>query len=156
MENQYADFEQAGFGRRLAAFMLDMLLLSVVGSLVIGMLFPDMAQPQQMDPDTDPREILTRMMPYLRTQVLTLLPIYILYDTVLSLTSLRGTLGKRLLGIQVLSDHYQPLTLLQALGRAAMKFVVSSICYLGFIWYFFSKKEQTLHDVAAHTYVLKR
>ena len=110
----------------------------------------------QYDPDADPQEMLNQMMPYLQKQLLVMVPLYILYDTILTGTALRGTLGKRLLGIQVLDEHYRPLGFVRSLGRAAMKFTLSSICYLGFIWYFFSKKEQTLHDLAARTYVLKR
>ena len=67
-----------------------------------------------------------------------------------------GTLGKRILGLQVVdAETFQRVSIAQSMGRLMMQ-SVSIICiFLGYIAIGFSNKKQGWHDSAAGTLVVK-
>lgn len=65
------------------------------------------------------------------------------------------TLGKMLLGLQVVSADGTPISFGIAFLRA-VGYLVSGILYLGFIWAAFDKRKQGWHDKIAGTVVIIR
>ena len=84
------------------------------------------------------------------------LPVWILYGTIAECTPLRGTLGKKFMGIEVLGPHRRPLGPGRAMGRNFAKLLSAIPFFLGFIWAFFSKTSNAWHDSMAGCGVYER
>ena len=81
---------------------------------------------------------------------------YILYAAALEASSMRGTFGKRMLGIQVVDSAGQRIRFRTAIGRNLSKmFSILPAC-IGCIAAFWSDKKQAWHDRIAGTYVTQR
>ncbi len=142
---QFAGKEQsvvrAGFFRRLAAFALDWLTLSIIADIV--------RFAYRIGSGTDPG------MAHLDIALILSAVLFILYFTLL--TGEGGqTLGKMLLGIRVQRTDGSPV----GYGRAFMRtfgYTVSVffVTFLGFLWALWDKKNQAWHDKIAGTVVVK-
>jgi uncharacterized RDD family membrane protein YckC len=73
-------------------------------------------------------------------------PIWILYCSIMECTPLRGTLGKKYMGLEVLGPGRRPLRLGRALSRNFAKILSFIPCSLGFFWALFSKNSKAWHD----------
>ena len=134
-----------GFGRRLAAILLDALLLGVLSMFVaflIGMVgvFVDMYTPN-------------RPLPLSNLIVICTLVFSVAYYVV-AWSRTGQTVGKTMLGIKIVGADGKPLSG----GKAFLRYIgylVSGIVFaLGFIWVLFDRKRQGWHDKMAGTYVV--
>jgi len=134
-----------GFGRRLAAILLDALLLGVLSMFVaflIGMagVFVDMYTPN-------------RPLPLSSLIVICTLVFSVAYYVV-AWSRTGQTVGKTMLGIKIVGADGKPLSG----GKAFLRYIgylVSGIVFaLGFIWVLFDRKRQGWHDKMAGTYVV--
>jgi uncharacterized RDD family membrane protein YckC len=66
-----------------------------------------------------------------------------------------ATIGKRLLGLQVVDLQGQRISFMKATGRHFGK-ILSSFLYIGFIIAAFTEKKQGLHDILAGCLVIKK
>lgn len=82
------------------------------------------------------------------------LMIWFLYAPVLESSAVRGTLGKFLMGIQVVDLQGQQLNLQTATLRSLLKLVSFAILFLGFILALFTERKQALHDLIMGTQVV--
>ena len=132
---------RAGFFRRLAAFALDWLTLSIIADIV--------RFAYRIGSGTDPG------MAHLDIALFLSAVFFILYFTLL--TGEGGqTLGKMLLGIRVQRTDGSPV----GYGRAFMRTLgygvsVFFMTFLGFLWALWDKKNQAWHDKIAGTVVVK-
>lgn len=80
----------------------------------------------------------------------------LLVYTVVMLKRFDGaTLGKRVMGIKVVSATGGSLTIGQILLREVIgKFISNITCFIGFVIVVFTKKKQALHDMIANTVVI--
>ena len=76
------------------------------------------------------------------------------YFVLLETSSWQGTLGKHLLGMKVVNESYQKLSLQEAALRYLSKYLSDLILCLGYIWIIFDSKKQGWHDKIAGTYVI--
>ncbi|SPU00375.1 membrane protein YczC [Bacillus tequilensis] len=79
----------------------------------------------------------------------------LVYPLLMPLTKWKGTLGKKIIGLQIVRDEtHENISFLQAIVRyiIAWVHVFSRLIYLTAA---FTKKKQTVHDMAAKTIVLK-
>lgn len=120
-----AIFEDASLGRRFLAFLLDGLILCV------------------------PMAIGGALLP-----VVGALLVWFFWVPILEASELKGTLGKFLVGIQVVDAMGRRLSLPSAVLRNIMKFVSSVLLFIGFFFALFSRRKQTLHDLVAETFVI--
>jgi uncharacterized RDD family membrane protein YckC len=120
-----AIFEDASLGRRFLAFLLDGLILCV------------------------PMAIGGALLP-----VVGALLVWFFWVPILEASELKGTLGKFLVGIQVVDAMGRRLSLPSAVLRNIMKFVSSVLLFIGFFFALFSRRKQTLHDLVAETFVV--
>jgi uncharacterized RDD family membrane protein YckC len=65
------------------------------------------------------------------------------------------TIGKALLGVQVVSDDGSPVSGVQAVGRSALKVMQFTCCGLTYLSVLFSKERRGLHDFGAGTRVVR-
>lgn len=80
--------------------------------------------------------------------------LYLLYCSAMEASRLRGTLGKWVLGIAVVSEEGKALQWGQALGRNAGKPLSFFFFGLGCLWILWSRKKRAWHDSLADTYVI--
>jgi uncharacterized RDD family membrane protein YckC len=124
----------AGFWRRLGAFLIDSVLLSVLLTLLLG---PTVVEAP-----------LWSAAGLLRTGVVMLV-------TVFMWVRFLGTPGKLLLGCQVVdASSHAPLTLRQAVVRYLGYLVSALPLMLGFLWIARDAHKQGFHDKMAHSVVL--
>lgn len=81
--------------------------------------------------------------------------VWVIYSILMEISPWQGTLGKRVMGLQVTSIYYERLTLVQAVKRNATKIISLAIFGLGFIWFFFDIDQQSWHDKFAKTLVVE-
>lgn len=134
----------ASAGQRVGALLLDTLLVMVPLFVVAGILFGD-----SRAGDGGASVSLTGV-PFLLT-----LLVAAGYFLVLELTT-GQTLGKKIVGIRVVSDKGGDVTAVQALVRTALRIVDGFAFYLvAFVAVLASPRNQRLGDMAASTRVVR-
>ena len=129
----------AGFWLRLAAYLIDLILLVVVQSvLAAAVIF--------MDPG-DLRAFLNiTPVGYALTWA---------YFALFESSPLRGTIGKHAVGIYVSDVHGDPISFGRASARFWLKTLSSLVLMVGWIMAAFTPRKQGLHDILARTLVLR-
>ncbi|HKC45934.1 MAG TPA: RDD family protein [Burkholderiales bacterium] len=130
--------EYAGFWVRLAAFLLDALILAAV-VLVIGIGF-----------------LATRSSVGMEVVLALGLAASWFYFSFMESGPSGGTPGKRAFGLQVLSDRMARISFLRATVRWAARAISAAVLAIGYLMQPFTARKQALHDLVAHTVVLSR
>lgn len=137
--------EYAGFGRRTAAMLIDMLIFSFVSAIFHTLLFGDSAV--QIVHSNDGVQVFSSG--GWTEQLL------ILFITVFMWIKFMGTPGKLLLGCHIVdAETMQPLKIPQALVRYVAYFVSALPLGLGFFWILWDKRKQGFHDKIAKSVVV--
>ena len=88
------------------------------------------------------------------------IPIFVLIDifgnSILERTSFRGSIGKKIVGIEVTDEYENPETFSIALMRNIVKYLNLLTFGIGFIMCLGNKKKQTLSDKITKTYVINK
>lgn len=144
----------AGFWRRFAAYLIDAVILA----LAYGVLFALLSQVGILLP-ADPRQGGTRWLLEVMISLATLLIGWWLYNAGLEASSWQGSIGKRLLGLQVVDANGRRLGFARASGRHLAAFL-SSLTGLAFYFGYWmcglTDRKQALHDLIASAYVVRR
>ena len=144
----------AGFWLRLAAFLIDLILVG----LVLG---PITYKPlvSNIGPDASPKDVLAFYMGG-TTQAFAISMLvqmgYWLYYASLESSRWQATVGKRLLGLYVTDLSGNHISFARASGRHFAKLLSQFILMLGFLMAGFTEKKQALHDMLAGCLVLKK
>ncbi|HEY0245704.1 MAG TPA: RDD family protein, partial [Mucilaginibacter sp.] len=77
------------------------------------------------------------------------------YHIVMESSPKQGTYGKQLLRIKVCDLHGNRISLAQSAGRNLAKILSVLTLFIGYLYCFFNKQQQCLHDVIAGTLVAK-
>ncbi|MGY3211007.1 RDD family protein [Mucilaginibacter sp. HD30] len=130
------------FDQRLTASAIDLFLVSTVCAIVmfIGVMI-----------------INSQLIRILMTVgLIILIPLVnLIYHTIMERGRKQGTYGKQLLQIRVCDMEGNRLTLAHSAGRNLAKvFSMLTLC-IGYVYIFFNKKQQGLHDLIAGTLVIK-
>lgn len=129
----------AGFWRRLAAYLIDGLLLSVVqGVLATGVLF-----------------MTNRDLHAMANLVPVSGAISWAYFALFESSPMRATVGKYALGLYVTDTHGDPITFRRASFRYWLKILSSLTLMVGWLMAAFTPRKQALHDLLAGTLVLR-
>ena len=78
----------------------------------------------------------------------------VLYSPILESSPARATIGKYLMGLQVVDLNGRRIPFSSALVRYFMKIVSSMLCFLGYAIALLTERKQTLHDLVAETVVI--
>lgn len=138
-----AKMEYAGFWIRFVAVIIDGIVLAVVNWILAFALIGGSFS--MSDP--------TAMGAGFAAYYLIALAIRGAYFSVLESSERQATLGKMAVGIKVSDESGQRLTLGNAIGRWACKFISTIILFIGYIMAAFDPKKQGLHDKIAKTVV---
>ena len=82
------------------------------------------------------------------------LMLLVFYSVALECSPAQATIGKRVMGIKVVSKNGDPISVAQAFIRKIMSTVSSSLLGLGHLLALFTEKRQALQDIVADTYVV--
>src|SRR6476469_9687364 len=141
-------FLYASFWRRLAAFLIDVVLLSLVSGILFQPFldflgFREMSEPGKAMPFS-----LVVIRTYGLWALLTLIGSW-LYFALQESSVHQATIGKRIRGIMVFTDQEERISFRVASLRFWSKFISLSIALLGFIMAAFDPKRRALHDIFA-------
>jgi uncharacterized RDD family membrane protein YckC len=142
----------AGFWRRAAAYVFDILLLGLV-------LDPLILQPLVARSGISPNEF-SQFPPTHFRQVVAIQLLFgfvgWLYWAVLESSPWRATLGKKLFGIEVTDLYGRRISFARATGRHFAKNISLLMVGIGFLMAGFTEKKQALHDMLAGCLVVKK
>jgi uncharacterized RDD family membrane protein YckC len=138
--NRTGELQYAGFWIRVAATLIDSLILGCVIGVAVGISF---ALAGSAD-----------------GAVGAVILIYLVaivggvgYYVVLESSAKQATFGKQAMGIKVGKQDGERITAMNALGRTLGRWLSGAIFYIGYIMVAFDAKKQGLHDKLANTYV---
>lgn len=135
--------DYAGFWLRVAAWLIDIILLSIAMypiRLAFGLSSPHSIQ-----------ELYTSSLSYSAISAL----LQWLYFALMESSTRQATLGKRAVGIYVTDEEGRQINFAKATGRHFSKYISGLILLAGYIMAAFTKKKQALHDIIAGTLVVK-
>jgi uncharacterized RDD family membrane protein YckC len=78
-----------------------------------------------------------------------------IYHVIMESSPKQGTYGKQLLHIKVCDMEGRPISLSHAAGRNSAKILSVLTLFVGYLFSFFNKQQQCLHDMIAGTLVMK-
>lgn len=150
-EMNFKSPKYAGFIKRMAANGLDYLLFFTLFMVIetiylyfIGFSLNDLNGMTLM-------EILMLFIPFL------VMPfVYFLYCVFMQYSKSMATLGERFLGIEVVDDLDSPLTLGLSFKRNIFRILNVLTCGIGLLMIIFTKKKQSLSDMASNTFVVNK
>ncbi len=143
----------AGFWRRLAAYLLDIIPIVL---LTAGVFYFFLGFDETWSAYWENRSLENRIK-FLDERNLirdSSFVIWLLYCIALEASPLQGTVGKVVCGIKVVDLDGNRLTYLRSTGRNFAKLISYIPLALGFLWAAFSKKKQAWHDIFAKTLVI--
>lgn len=135
----------AGFWRRVAAAILDGIVVGIVTSpfMMVLALMADIRTPA----GEAVYSVLSNSFSIL---------IGVCYYALMESSKWQATLGKLALGLKVTDLQGERITLLRAVGRYAAKYLSAVILLIGFIMVAFTDKKQGLHDKIVNTLVIRK
>lgn len=153
--------DHAGFWKRVAAYVVDYIVLLIPGKL-IGSMFGAAAasaalEEAQKSSGNDPQLFIAALEVYLHAMwpaVLLSTIVAWLYFALLESSAWQATVGKLVMGIRVTDLRGARISLPHALGRYLAKFLSLIILGIGFLMVAWTQRKQGLHDLLAHTLVL--
>ena len=148
----FQDFQTpayAGFWIRVAAYLVDTILLSLVFlplGFVLGVVIALTSSGEENEPAVAFVSLLIRLISVISGW---------LYFAWLESSSWQATVGKKVCGLRVTDLNGHQITFGKATGRYFAKIISAIILFIGFIMIAFSDTKQGLHDQLAGTLVLR-
>ncbi len=158
-------YPYAGFWKRVAAALIDRLILAIPCLLVAGLLLAPLipsvlsaisaASAAGTKVNLPPDMVASLNWRGYFLQLLNIV-IYWLYFAYMESGPRQATWGKRALGIKVVGADGNRISFARATGRRFASFVSGIPMYFGFFMAGFTQKRQALHDLMADTYVVQK
>ena len=143
----------AGFIKRMAANGIDYLLFLVIFTIIEGiyLYFINPSITSSTLGNMAILDILKLFIPYL------VMPfVYFFYCVFMQYSKFMATLGEKFLGIEVVDDLDSPLTLGLSFKRNIFRILNVLTCGIGILIIIFTKKKQSLSDMASNTFVVNK
>ncbi len=147
----------AGFWLRFVAFIIDIIILGIVGSIITLPFAVSMGMGAFMRgrPPMTPEEWMPFFAGIWRI-ILIRIVLNWLYFAFLESSAWQGTVGKKALGLEVTDLGGHRISFGRASGRFFGKFISSMILLIGYIMAGFTEKKQALHDMMAGCLVIRK
>jgi len=149
----------AGFWKRFVAYLIDDIILSVAGFMVIlliGALF-GLSFLSLLSGDSESTvALIVAAASAIVMAVLALMIVGWLYFALMEASANQATLGKMAIGIKVTDLDGNRISFGRASGRYFGKIVSGMILYIGFIMAGFTERKQALHDIMASCLVVNK
>ncbi len=146
--------EYAGFWRRVAAFLIDVVPITIVVMAVFYCCLGfDLVLQERAD---HPDDLGARMRFLVMRNTIRGISalVWLILCTVLEPTRLHGSFGKFILHIKVLDEGFQRVTLKRAFIRNFTKIGSGLALGIGCFWVAFTERKQGWHDIFADTVVV--
>lgn len=144
----------AGFWRRVAAYLLDYVLLGAVLTVISVLWFyPRIAAALPLDENATLEETMPLFRLVLQLAAIELV-VYWLYYSLMESSRLQATIGKIAMGIQVTDAGGKRISFGRASFRFFGKILSTAIFFIGFIMAGLTSRKQALHDILADTLVV--
>jgi len=143
-------------GKRLGAFLIDMIpiILIVFGVFYLFLGFDaTLTEYLNRGTDVEPRIKFLRERNWIREISFI---IWVIYCIVMEFSERQGTFGKSAMGIKVVDESGNRMTLSKSIGRNTSKILSYLVVSLGFLWILFDKKKQGWHDKINKTFVVNK
>jgi uncharacterized RDD family membrane protein YckC len=148
-------FRYGGFWIRLAAWLIDTVILGVVQTILNVTLFhPPMAAPPMITPGSDPMAVLGPMMGMIGLSMLLGTAMQAVYFT-LFWGAFGATPGMLALGLKVVRPSGAPISYVRALGRYFGTVLSGLILGIGYLMIAFDSEKRGLHDMICDTRVIR-
>lgn len=151
----------AGFWKRVAAFILDAIILQIPSYFIMKMMGNDAAQETMkqslLAAPGDAHAMLAAYHQYYATMAAAVLITTVLawlYFAVCQSSTWQATLGKLALGIRVTDLQGRRISFPRALGRYPAKIISYITLCIGFMMAGWTRRKQALHDMICSTLVL--
>ncbi|MBZ5621726.1 MAG: RDD family protein [Acidobacteriia bacterium] len=134
----------ASFGERLLAWIIDVAIVATIGtavSAVFQTLYPDWTYDLTRLPSQAGGEFFIVVLGI----VIEILPTH----------HFGQSFGKRIMGLRVVPETAEGLSLLRSLGRFLLKYTLSMVLFLGGLWILFNRGRKSWHDMILRTRVVK-
>jgi uncharacterized RDD family membrane protein YckC len=149
----------AGFWKRFVAYIIDDIVLSAAGVLVvliIGGIF-GLGMLSTMGSEAEPNvAFFAAAASGIFMAILCIMVAGWLYYALMESSANQGTLGKMALGIKVTDLNGNRISFGKATGRYFGKIVSGMILSIGYIMAGFTEKKQALHDIMASCLVVMK
>ncbi|RMI19592.1 MAG: RDD family protein [Calditrichaeota bacterium] len=142
--------EYVGFGKRLAAYLIDAIILAIPMFILQTLIMGDAMSGMQAG---DPAAMQEFTSAYFKVAALNIL-IGIVYVVGMWTYADGATLGKKALRIKVVKSDGSPITLGSAFLRYIGYFISSLVCLLGYLWIIWDQERRGWHDMIANTRVV--
>ena len=153
--------DYAGFWKRVAAYILDFIILYIPSMLLQKAMGGDAAEAAmkqaQLAAPSDPHVMLQAISQFYSTMMPAILIVTVitwLYFAFCESSAWQGTVGKLAMGIRVTDTLGARITLPRALGRYPAKYLSTFIFGIGFLMVAWTQRKQGLHDLVVNTLVL--
>jgi uncharacterized RDD family membrane protein YckC len=153
--------DHAGFWKRVAAYILDFIILMIPNTIIQKLMGGDAAQETMkqtmLAAPGDMHAFLGAYHQYYVTMwpaVLIITLVTWAYFAICESSAWQGTVGKLALGIRVVDEQGKRISFLRATGRFFAKYLSSMIIFIGFLMVAWTRRKQGLHDIIAGTLVL--
>lgn len=149
--------DYAGFWLRFVAFIIDAIILGVVGTIVtLPFMVPfGLRDVLRGHGPMGPEDFFPMMATLMRVSLIRTVLNY-LYYALLESSAWQGTVGKKALGLYVTDMTGRRISFGRATGRFFGKIISGIILFIGFIMAGFTEKKQALHDMMAGCLVLRK
>jgi uncharacterized RDD family membrane protein YckC len=155
---QAAVHPYAGFWLRFAAWLIDVILLSVVSNIIVlifGMSTMNWQHILASNGSPTPEDLAPALGMIFRIMLISTV-INWLYYAFLESSTWQGTLGKKALGLFVTDLHGNRISFGRASGRFFARIITSFTIGIGYVMIAFTEKKQALHDMIAGCLVFRR
>ena len=125
----------AGFWLRLIALIIDGIILGIAGGIINSFVYSLLGSGNIV--------------------IVVSYALFFLYHAYMESSSWQATLGKRALSLKVTDESGGRISFGRACGRTAGKILSGLILGIGYLMAAFTKRKQGLHDILAHTLVVK-
>lgn len=147
------NLQLADGGKRFIAFLIDIIILTVVTMILFGFLATVGFVGASATETSDSAGMVAAMMgASLLLQVVSF-ALQVGYFTYMESSERQATIGKSAMGLIVADENGNRLDTQKALIRNISRLVSGFICLIGYLMAFFTEKKQTLHDIIAKTNV---
>ncbi len=165
-------FVYAGFWKRAAAYIIDMILITFISPLWLlpilfyfgGSIIETYSQDDSLEftaqiysspGQLSHEDVYSIIAAFIFAGLVSLL-IRWLYFSIMESSVKQGTVGKMILGIKVTTINGGRISFARATGRFFAKILSSLFLFIGYIMAAFTQRKQALHDIIAETLVIDR
>jgi uncharacterized RDD family membrane protein YckC len=147
-----AEVVYAGFWKRVAAYLVDYILLTVTSAIVGGIIGAVLGLAMSSGGSTGSTIEAAAQ----GVGMLLGIAIGVAYYAAFHSSKGGATLGKMVVGIKVVRSDGERISLLRAIGRYFAAFLSGLILCIGYLMAAFTDRKQTLHDMICDTVVVDR